>query len=112
MITMPKKIDLDCYKGQTWARNIYITEDGDPVDLTGCTAASQIRPAPNSEELTKTITCTVDGAEGTITMSLSSADTAALIPGNYAYDLQVTDGGGDVDYYIYGIFMVKGRVTV
>jgi DNA-binding MarR family transcriptional regulator len=25
---MPKKIDLDCYKGQTWTRNIYITEDG------------------------------------------------------------------------------------
>ena len=111
MSTMPKKIDLNCSKGQTWSRNVYITENDAPVDLTGCTAAAEVRPAPNSNELTKTVTCTIDGAEGKITLSLSASDTAAIIPGNYAYDLKVTDGGGDVTYYIYGIFAVKGRVT-
>lgn len=111
MSTMPKKIDLNCYKGQTWSRSIYITQNKQPVDLTGCTAAAEVRPAPNSTELTKTLTCTIDAAEGKVTMSLSATDTASMIPNNYAYDLKVVDGGGDVTYYIYGIFAVKGRVT-
>ena len=53
----------------------------------------------------------VDGANGRITVTLSSATTAAISASRYSYDL-VVDSGSVVTRILEGKFIVTGAVTV
>ena len=110
-MTEPVRQDLTCYKGQTYNQNFYFKHDKQPIDLTGCTARAQIRPAPNHETLTAEFTVSVSGEEGKVSLALSDTVTAAIIPGVYAWDLKMTEADGTVRYRIAGKFIVSGRVT-
>ena len=107
----PKKIDLDCYRGQTWEQSLYITKNKQPVDLTGLTVKAEVRPAENSPTLTAAMVCTVDGPEGKITMAMPASVTAQILPNVYRYDLKVVDTNDKVQYYVKGKFIVEGHVT-
>ena len=107
----PVRHDLKCYKGQTWSQDIFFKQNKTAVDLTGVTAAAQIRPSENSPVLTADISVTVYGSEGKINLYLSDSQTAKLKPGFYAWDLKATDGQDVVTYWIKGQFIVTGRVT-
>lgn len=107
---MPKEQDLYCYSGQTWSQTITFKRSGEPIDLSGSTAKAQVRPVENSQTLSAEMTCVVLGSAGKIMLGLSSEQSSRLRPGNYRYDLKVTNGT-DVQYYICGKFIVKGRVT-
>ena len=59
---------------------------------------------------------TIDGTgtTGRINLTISAADTAALTPGEYFYDLEVFTGSGNagfVDRLIQGKFTVSAEVT-
>ena len=109
----PQNADLRCYRGQTWRQIMYITDsDDEPIDLTGVTVTAQIRPEANSQTITAEMTCTVSAAEGKVTLSISASDTAAIAPNRYVYDVKFTDSNNEVQYYICGNFIVRGRVTV
>ena len=63
---------------------------GTAVNLSGYTAASQIRKSYYSTSA-NTLTATVTGiANGEITLSMTAATTANLTPGRYLYDLVIT----------------------
>jgi hypothetical protein len=49
--------------------------------------------------------------KGQITLTISAADTANLVPDIYVYDLELVSGGGVVDRLIEGNFVVKPEVT-
>jgi hypothetical protein len=51
------------------------------------------------------------GIAGTVTLTISATDTAALTPGKYVYDLELVSGGGIVSRIIEGNFIVKAEVT-
>lgn len=108
---IPDEQDLLCYRGQTWDQNIYLMDaDDNVIDLTGATVKAQVRPQKNTEILTAEMTCTVTAAEGKITLGIDAATTAEIQNGIYEYDVKVTQNNV-VTYYVFGKFIVKGRVT-
>jgi hypothetical protein len=85
-------------------------------DLTGYTAAGQIRRYPEqSSELMATMTFAStagDLTDGKIVTTIASATTALLIPDTYYYDIYIDDGNDYVKTYYYGKFVVMPRITV
>ena len=49
--------------------------------------------------------------DGKFTLTLTAAETTALPPGNYVYDLEVTSPGGTVTKILTGGFSVIAEVT-
>lgn len=84
---------------------------GDAINLTGYTAASQIRKSyysTTANNLTATVTGT---ANGEITLSMTSANTANLTPGRYLYDLVITAPDTTKTRVVEGIVNVLAGVT-
>jgi hypothetical protein len=75
----------------------YEDEDGDPVDLTGCTACMDIRETKDAGAVIKTIDSdsgiTLGGAAGTIDLEISAADTRDMSFTKAYYDLELYPGG-------------------
>lgn len=96
------KLNLTIEKGATFTRVLtWSTRDETtgittPVDLTGYTARSQFREEIDSStafiSLTSTSGIALGGATGTITLTISAATTAALIPESGVWDLELVSG--------------------
>jgi Na+/serine symporter len=91
-----------------------------PVNLTSYTAAMKIRPSWDSATVSLSLTngsgITLGGALGTITVTLTAAQTAALggtIVRNaaYVYDLEVTSAGGEVTKVARGTCLIYPEAT-
>lgn len=86
-----------------------------PVDLTGATARMQIRAQVGGAVLLELTTANGGLAltgPGTITRTLSAAQTAALTWGEAVYDLEVEYADGTVQRYLQGDVTVSREVTV
>lgn len=84
---------------------------GAAINLTGYSAASQIRKSyysSTANNFTATITGT---ANGEITLSMTAANTALLTPGRYLYDLVITAPAGTKTRVVEGIVNVLAGVT-
>ena len=101
-------------QGSTFSKQITVYEtDGLTIqNLTGYTAASQIRKNYTSTAYT-TILATIQtpATNGVIVMSLTAVQTAALKSGRYVYDLQITAADTTVTRVIEGIITIKPEVT-
>ena len=87
------------------------------VPLTGYTAEMDVR-STRIDSGTQLLTLTTSnsrialgGAAGTITLTISAADTAALTAQTGWYDLIVTSGAGTVTRLFEGVFIIAERVT-
>jgi len=81
-------------------------------DLTGYTAASQLRKSYYSANATATFSTTINVGAGTITMALDAANTATIRPGRYVYDTIITDSVHNVTTRVLeGVIDVSPRVT-
>jgi hypothetical protein len=81
-----------------------------PINLTGWTAASQVW---NQDRTTKYADFTVvytNRSTGTITISLTAAQTT-LFPDEAYYDVLLTNGSGLKEYYLEGIVYVSEGYT-
>lgn len=68
---------------------------GDPVNLTGCTFAGQIRRTKSSSAIIASLTFTVtDAAAGEVTVSLDKSLTSLLTASRYVWDATYTDADG------------------
>jgi len=88
------------------------------VNLTGYTARLKARSTVESRnvpsvELTSAAggDIALGGAAGTITISLTATETAALNPGKYTYDLELQSSGGVVTRLLKGNLTVVAEVT-
>lgn len=82
-------------RGDTWRQPFTWrqgSETGDPVDLTGCTAALQVRDAAGELVLDATLDLTIDGPNGTITVDTQIPED--LEPGKYLFDIEMTYSDG------------------
>jgi len=98
-------------QGDTFLRTLTYKPGGVVMNLTGCSIASKMRAAYDntiSQVLTVAI---LDAVHGKFSISLTPAQTAALEPGNYSYDIELTDALGTVRTIIYGTFTVKSENT-
>ena len=108
------KYNFSVRRRDTFEEELKIDIDGQPYDMSGKTAAAQIRPKAGSETLTAQMTCSVNASTSTITFGLTSAQTAELTAGKYAYDLCIIDTVNGEEwrkYLLGGDFYVIDSVT-
>ena len=104
-------------QGATWTLQVvYKNDAGTPINLTGYTAALQVRQ--NYYDTTALLTLTspsggivITGATGTIDITMTAVQTGSLDEGFYVYDLEITSSGGIVTRLIQGQFTVSPEVT-
>lgn len=94
---------------------VYTDSNNVPVNLTGFTAKMQLRQNYNSTAADLTLSSangdiTIVGATGTVTVNATAAQTAALSPGFYVYDLELTSGL-NISRLIQGQVTVAEQVT-
>jgi len=100
-------------QGATFSTVITVYQDDNILDLTGHTAAAQIRKSYSSSTSTS-FTASIDDtpSTGKITLSLTSTQTAALEEGRYVYDVEVTKtSDSSITRVIQGIVNIRPNVT-
>ena len=95
---------------------VYKDSAGVAINLTGYTAALQIRDtyADSTTDLSLTSPSggiTITGATGTIAIRATAAQTGAIAAGQYVYDLEITSSGGIVTRLIQGKISLSPQVT-
>lgn len=112
--------NFTCNQGATFSRTITWKNSANAAyDLTGYTARMHVRDTVDAANTVITLTTANSritlgsnaATKGQITLTISAADTANLVPATYVYDLEVVSGGGVVDRLIEGNFVVKAEVT-
>ena len=106
------------YLEQGTSFSVSITLDdayGEVYDLTDAAARSQIRKSYYSANATATFSTSVNSTTGTITLSLTSAQTANISAGRYLYDTIVDfpgiGGANTVIRVLEGTVDVVPRIT-
>ena len=132
---MTKRHDLEVRQGESWSF-VYTHLDGagSAVDLTGYTARASVKVSlVGSTEVYFSTgsdadggTLALGGAAGTVTFSMTAAQTANLLDNlslysisvepfivdRFIYDLELVDGSGTVTRALEGRFFVQREVTV
>lgn len=87
------------------------SETNAAFDLTGYTAAAQMRKWYGSSSSTSFTVQISSPSDGIILISLTSEQTTSLKPGRYVYDVVVTDDYGIKNRVIEGMVLVTEGVT-
>ena len=94
---------------------VYEAPEGSPVNLTGSTARMHVREKYSSVEkyieLTTANGRITLGPNGSITLSLTAAETAALAFSRGVYDLEIVPPAGQPYKIIKGNVFLKREVT-
>ena len=105
--------ELFLEQGATFNTTITLDDvSGVPMNLVGYTAASQMRKSYYSSNASATFSITTGDANGTITMNMTSANTANIYAGRYVYDVYITSNTGNNRVRVLeGIVNVSPQVT-
>ena len=104
-------------QGADWYINFSYKDDaGVAINLTGYSAAMQLRSEPESATAVLSLSSpssgiVITGATGLIAVHATAAQTGAIITGTYYYDLEITSGSGIVTRLIQGQIVVSPQVT-
>lgn len=108
---MATKANLSIDQGTTFNTVITLTDsEGNPIDLTTYTGASQMRKHYTSSTA-YTFSVDLGGANGTITLGMTANATANIASGRYMYDVEITSGAGEVSRVFEGIVTVNPNIT-
>lgn len=110
---MATKANLVIDQGTTYSTTLTLTDDnGDPLNLSGFYANSEIRKWYTSTTVAATFTTNINTQSGEITLTLESYETANLVAGRYVYDVEITQQStGAVSRVVEGIVTVTPEVT-
>lgn len=110
----PGIYNITCPQGATWDKTFTVSIGGTALDLTGYTAAMQVREAASASTALVSLTngsgITLGGTAGTIGVVISSTASAAIAAGSYSYDLEL-NSGSTITRLLEGAFNVTGNVT-
>lgn len=104
-------------QGADWFLDVtYDNPNGTPINLTGYTAALQIRSLPSDPTAVLSLTTgsgiTITAVTGLVAIHATAAQTRAIDEGVYYYDLEITaPGTGVVTRLIQGQADVSAEVT-
>jgi hypothetical protein len=103
-------------QGADWYVNFQWKDStGTPINVTGYTAALQIRTSPLAKTTVLSLTngsgITITGATGLFAIHATAAQTTAITNGTYAYDMEITSGSGVVTRLVQGTINVSPQVT-
>ena len=82
---------------------------GANVTISSGSAAGKLRQSYHSSNNVFTFTTAVDGSN--VTISLTSTQTTSIPDGNYVYDVEYTQSGGDIERVVEGIITVSPEAT-
>ena len=106
-----------CEQGATFTRDVEVTNFDDSIrDLSGYTARMQVRKDLESasalvELTTENGRISVTPNTGTVSLTITAADTAALEFGGI-YDLELIGASGVVERLLQGNFHLDENVTI
>jgi hypothetical protein len=106
-------------QGADWYFTItYENPDGTPINLTGYTAASQLRSLPNSPTAVLTLTTENSGiaitaVTGEVALHATADQTEVIDEGNYFYDVEIYSPANPpvVTRLVQGQIIVSAEVT-
>jgi len=103
-------------QGADWYINFnYQNPNGTPVNITGYTAALQLRTSPLAKTTALSLTTgsgiTITGSTGLIAVHATAVQTGGITNGMYVYDLEITSGAGVITRLIQGNINVSAQVT-
>jgi len=108
---MATRVNIIIDQGTDFSTAINLTDSsGVDLNLTGYSAASQIRKTHSSSNSTA-FTCTLTTANSTLTLVLNNSVTAAMSAGRYVWDAELTDGSGTISRILEGMVTVTPEVT-
>mgnify|MGYP001258920267 CR=1 FL=1 len=84
---------------------------GEVLDLTGYTAAAQIRKTYGSTSISATFATVITAATGKVKMTLTDTQTTALEAGRYVYDLNITSAASETTRVVEGQAILTPGVT-
>ena len=110
---MAAYLEITIEQGANLTSTVTVSDtQGDSVNLTTYSASAQLRKSyysTSANNLTATIT---GNANGQITLSMTAANSAALTPGRYVYDLIITNSvDNSVTRVVEGTAVVLPSVT-
>jgi len=110
----PGTYNITCPQGATWDKTFTVSVGGSPQNLTGYTAAMQVRESADASSALISLTngsgITLGGTAGSIAVVISSTASAAIAAGSYSYDLEL-NSGSTITRLLEGSFNVTGNVT-
>ena len=99
-------------QGATFTRTLTLQENSSAMNLTGYSAASQMRSTADTSTVAGTFTATVSNASGgVITLSMTATQTGNIEEGIYVYDIEITSGAGSITRILQGKVTVTANVT-
>jgi hypothetical protein len=105
------KANIVIDQGTDFSTSINVTnDDGDIVNLTGYTAAAQMRKHYTSANA-HNFTTSISAGQGIVTISMTANTTAAITAGRYVYDCELTSSSNAVTRLVEGIVTVTPQVT-
>jgi hypothetical protein len=117
----PAKVKRSLYRGDTrvWTHVFTDTTTGDPLDLTDYEFISEYREDLDRGTVIATAVCVVTDAPGGVVVETLTAAQADLLPGQTSptvkpkvyWDLQSTDGDGNVQTWQYAAVAVSGDAS-
>jgi len=115
---IPGTYNLTLYKGDTRRITVTLKSGPDlqnltPIDLTGASAAAEIRSTVASGSVMATFTCNLTGTptDGKVNLVLPSSQAELLTGDSAVWDLEVTRAGGDIETYLKGTVTILDDVT-
>lgn len=115
MTTAPGTYDFTIYQGATFSRVLTWKDENDTaINLTGYTARMQIRQRITGDTLIALTTengrIALGGSAGTVTLTISASDTAAITTDG-VYDLELVSGSEVVTRLLQGTVTLSKEVT-
>ena len=99
-------------QGTDFSITVDVTQaDGAALNLTGYSAAAQIRTTYGSSNVSAVFTTSISAAAGQVTLSLTDTQTSGLTAGRYVYDLNITSGAGVTTRVVEGQAIITPGVT-
>lgn len=107
---IPANVPLTIVRGDSWTQQFIFRDQttNDPINITSWTVTAQIRSSPD-DDTTTSLAITNGGSNGTVTVRLTAAQSAAL-PAVGVWDLQ-RSASGDVRTLLGGSVKVVPDVT-
>lgn len=108
----PATLNLVSYQGETFSRTFTLKDaTGAVMNLTGHTFQAMVRATYTSTGALQTFAVTLSPAAGTVTVTLTPTQTAALAGKAAVWDLKHTEPGGAASFLLRGTFTGRYAAT-
>jgi hypothetical protein len=106
-MSLPAFVNLEAYRGDTWAQQLQFLQGTTPINLTGATVAAWAKNGKTTVVLEVGIA--TDPTTGTVTLSF--VDPSAVAVGQYNYDVEIKDSAGIITTWVQGQLAVVQDIT-